>query len=150
MLTGILTSLVALGYFFVTRGEENLSIATFNVDDIYYVDVEGENTPALSLYIDDYGVTGNTVWVNGTVNYIARSDYHATGANVGMAIKRHASSSVEVEVFLWGGILVWGSTTIADDTVNLPTLGGTQTLYPQLFNFQLSATVPLPVPYSRT
>lgn len=134
--------------YFLTKGDGELTIVSFDMEDIYYAEMDGENIPILSLYIDDYGVTGNEVWIKGTVNWVGPADrYTSKGAEVSMSIKRCSSSSVNVEVFTWSGLLIWGKETIANDTIDLPQMGGAQTLYVQSFDFRLSANVTLPVPY---
>lgn len=148
IIVSVLIIVVFLAIFLYTslpqKGADKLTIASFNAEHV------DENIPGLYLLINDYGVTGNTVWANGTVNWTGRSDYYITGVGgVGMAIKHHSPESVDINIFMWGGFLFWGTETIANDSVSLPDLGGAQTAYPQSFDFQLSANVPLPVPYSR-
>lgn len=134
---------LVLGYFILAKEEQELTIASFDAEHTFKVNDE----PILSLLIDDYGITDNTVWVKGTVNWVGRSDqYVSKGVQVSLSIKRHSSSSVDVEVFLWSGSLVWSEETIAKDTVEVPQMGGAESVYPQSFSFRLSAIVPRPIP----
>ena len=114
-----------------------LQITSLDVDDTFPSDA-----PYLSLRINDYGVTGNTIWVNGTVNWIGSVDQRTPNTlYVSMYVyPKVGSPSKSVHVWMWKYMTVLLKDSI-EDTVEIPILGGKATGYPQSFNFLLSVTV---------
>jgi len=127
----------ALGYFmdffFVTRKE--LTIASFEKE------VPDDISPYLSLYIEDYGVTDETIWCKGSVTYIGPEGKYASGFSVFMGIMRAGANSVNIKVMLYGGGLILPKGKyISYDCVDVPDLGAESSPYPNSFEFSLSCT----------
>lgn len=130
---------VALGYVLTMQGgqeeQEELTIASFEKE------VSENLSGILSLYVEDYGITGNTFWVKGTVNWVGQPDYSGSGASISMGIWWYpGEKSVNVSVDLHSGLFVRvypTGTKYDSDSLSVPTLGGSETLYPQSYNFSL-------------
>ena len=137
LVSGIVVIICIISFYFLMKEATELQITSLDVDDTFPSDA-----PYLSLRINDYGVTGNTIWVNGTVNWIGSVDQRTPNTlYVSMYVyPKVGSPSKSVHVWMWKYMTVLLKDSI-EDTVEIPILGGKATPYPQSFNFLLSVTV---------
>lgn len=137
---GVILVVVFSGYYYFTfaKGEE-LSIASFEKE---VMDEDISNY--VSIYIQGYGITGNEVWVRGTVNYTGPPDSHLAGsqANIGMAIRESGDKNLDVDVYYTSGELIFSGVNppMDTDSETVPHLGGLETSYPSSFDFFLSCS----------
>jgi len=137
LISGIVIIICIVSFYFLMIEASKLQIGSLDVDDAFPSDA-----PYLSLHINDYGVTDNTIWVNGTANWIGSADeWGPSTLHISMSVyPKIGSPSKSVHVWIWKYMTVLPKEAI-EDTVEMPILGGKATGYPQSFNFFLSVTV---------
>lgn len=140
LISGVVVIICIISFYFMMREAGKLQIGSLDVDDSFPSDA-----PYLSLHINDHGVAGNTIWVNGTVNWIGSVDeWGPSTLHVSMYVyPKVGSPSKSIKVWMWKYMTVLPKESI-EDTVEIPILGGKATFYPQSFNFLLSVTVSSP------
>jgi hypothetical protein len=137
LVSSIVIIVCIISFYFAMKEAGKLRIASLDVEETYPSDA-----PFFRLRINNYGVDGNTIWVNGTVTWIGPVDEYITGnVQVSMYVyPKVGSVSKDVHVWIWRGITVLPKNMI-EDRVEIPPLGGKATPYSQSFNFLLSVTV---------
>jgi len=88
----------------------------------------------LDLEVGSYWVEGNNVHCNGTVKWHT-TEWTLENMNIALCIDRTSkSNTVDVELLVYGGLLLLGQNTIDCDSVTIPKLGD------QLFSYDFSLT----------
>jgi hypothetical protein len=138
----ILIGALAVGFWMGSRSSSNqqptgtqtqnqLTISSFKSE---IMENDSRILAYLDLEVDSYWVEGNKVHCNGTVKWHT-TEWTLENMNVALCIDRTSKSyTVDVELYVYGGILLLSSDTIDSDSVAIPKLGE------QLFSYDFSLT----------
>jgi len=137
-----LVGALALGFWMGSRSSSNqsptgtqtqnqLTIGSFKSE---IMENDSRILAYLDLEVDSYWVEANKVHCNGTVKWHT-TEWRLENMNVALCIDRTSKAYVvDVELYIYGGLLLLSSDTIDSDSVTIPKLGE------QLFSYDFSLT----------